>query len=210
MAVDYIQHFGILGMHWGVRRTPEELGHKPPSGQSGRGGNFARKRTRSSRPSYKRQFREARAQGKKSATEEMTDLLSNTHKMSNSELDYAIRRIEYQQKIQNLTEKQRELNRSVFSRSVERIGNKVIDRAVDKVGDYAWDQVEKAGGFAVGEIQNAVSSKSPKLKKYFLTSEEHSKKSSERTASKKETPKEEKKEMSYDDFMKYLEEKERE
>lgn len=24
---DYLMHFGIKGMHWGIRRTPEELGH---------------------------------------------------------------------------------------------------------------------------------------------------------------------------------------
>lgn len=24
---DYIQHHGILGMRWGIRRTPEQLGH---------------------------------------------------------------------------------------------------------------------------------------------------------------------------------------
>lgn len=26
---DYIAHHGIKGMHWGIRRTPEQLGHKP-------------------------------------------------------------------------------------------------------------------------------------------------------------------------------------
>lgn len=23
-----LEHYGIKGMHWGVRRTPEQLGHK--------------------------------------------------------------------------------------------------------------------------------------------------------------------------------------
>lgn len=26
---DYFKHYGVKGMKWGVRRTPEQLGHKP-------------------------------------------------------------------------------------------------------------------------------------------------------------------------------------
>jgi hypothetical protein len=25
----FLMHYGVKGMKWGVRRTPEELGHKP-------------------------------------------------------------------------------------------------------------------------------------------------------------------------------------
>lgn len=33
MNNDYLEHFGVKGMRWGVRRTPEQLGHKPSGGK---------------------------------------------------------------------------------------------------------------------------------------------------------------------------------
>ena len=31
-----LYHHGVKGMHWGVRRTPEQLGHEPPTKASKR------------------------------------------------------------------------------------------------------------------------------------------------------------------------------
>ena len=33
MSVETLSHYGIIGMKWGVRRTPEQLGHAPKSEQ---------------------------------------------------------------------------------------------------------------------------------------------------------------------------------
>lgn len=63
---DSLVHFGIKGMQWGVRRTPEQLGHRPSGGQ---------KSARLSKKTSQVEIKEARAKVKAG-----TGTLGDAHK----------------------------------------------------------------------------------------------------------------------------------
>ena len=72
---DYIQHYGILGMHWGIRRSPEELG-------------YTRKPSRRYRKQAKKEYKTA---------------VKNRSLLSNKSLSDRINRVENENRLKRST-----------------------------------------------------------------------------------------------------------
>lgn len=80
-----LAHYGILGMKWGVRRTPEQLGHKTKS-----------KKAKRSRESPKN------SKDRTEQTSNPSSARKKLHELSNEELKEAISRLEMEKRYKEL------------------------------------------------------------------------------------------------------------
>ncbi len=163
---DELYHHGILGQRWGVRRTPEQLGHAPSGsranvGGSGKGGNFARgdgNRTvfisksggsrmatsiggRRSRNLNVDQNRTASDRNRILKSGNAEEIFQNRHLFTNEEINTAMSRINLEMQLESLSSRQKEQYRSKFSKRMERYGDKLIDKAVDKATDKLAERI---------------------------------------------------------------------
>lgn len=76
-----LEHYGVLGMKWGVRRTPEELGHKKSSSKK----------------------RETFSEKNKRIKRERKEAAKRRRTLSEDEIDKRIRRLEKERKLKDLT-----------------------------------------------------------------------------------------------------------
>lgn len=124
---EIICHHGIKGMKWGVRRTPEQLGHKPANrGGSDKGGSIAKK-----------------TPGKS---------IRKTTTISDDELQRRINRLNMEERYEDLVARQKAREASGFKstakkllgNAAEDLGRQLLSKAVSKLVDkIAGDKSDK-------------------------------------------------------------------
>lgn len=126
MDYETLQHHGILGMKWGVRRYQNEDGTYTDAGLK----RHAKEQERSERKEMKRAIRDT--------AKERKQALKNISQLSDEELEARLKRA---QKEQQLKQASREVNmsagKSFVQNTMEQIGSKAIAAAVIGTVVYA-------------------------------------------------------------------------
>jgi hypothetical protein len=122
----YLCHYGVKGMKWGVRRSDAELGHESSGEKEGtrrqRVGNYI-KETYSQVSSAIATKRAAKAKAKREK--------KGPSAMTGEELTSAISRMQQEKQYRLLKEEADKANESGARKFLKNVGSKLLDRAVD-------------------------------------------------------------------------------
>lgn len=112
MENNELYHYGVLGMHWGVRRTPEQLGHRTKSSGSARSAK-ARVRVNKKKAKAASEEKPMTAEEKAKKKENILrsrnakELYANKDLFDDQELRTAYQRLMLEKQIKDLTPKQK-------------------------------------------------------------------------------------------------------
>ena len=144
-----LAHYGILGMHWGIRRTPEELGHAPKK--------TIGDRLRSSVNQLKEKRHERVAN---QSVKKRIDISS----LSDQELNDVVNRLQlekrYSDLMRELHPEQKSRARKIVSdladKSLRTIGDKILTKAINKM---FTTREEKEAAAAAKELKKVTTEK---------------------------------------------------
>lgn len=112
MENNELYHYGVLGMHWGVRRTPEQLGHRTKSsGSAGSAKARVRVKKKKAKAASEEKPMTAEEKAKKKdnilRSRNAKELYDNKDLFDDQELRTAYQRLMLEKQIKDLTPKQK-------------------------------------------------------------------------------------------------------
>lgn len=135
--MDYISHHGILGMKWGVRRTPAQLGHTTKVG--------------------------GKSQAQKDSEVQKKKDLKNRGALSTQQLQKKIEKLRMEKELRELTEKEIYPGKVATQNVLTQIGTRVVTTAITGAALYAIKALITKQ-FDTKELGSAVFNGGPKKK----------------------------------------------
>ena len=140
-----LYHYGILGMKWGIRRTPAQLGHR-----------IKQRKVEKQRKENLAKARQARAERQK----KLKSGKLKPKEMTDAELQKAIQRLELEKKYMDAQRDASSQNKGKTFAS--KYGGQLVDKLITNVGIDLVTQVAKsAGAKGIDDVIDKINAKIP-------------------------------------------------